>query len=155
MPEDDTTQTPGVPHVLIADDDPWTRESLGLLLRDEGYAVIEAVDGVQTVDLLHLSREPLLVLLDLVLPTMTGVEVLSYVAHDDLLSSRHRYIVLSASPYRYASQVGPHFSELLERLHVPFVEKPFELDALLQVVAETHPVLAARRQSHDDRQAAG
>lgn len=133
-----------IPRVLIADDDPWTRESLSFLLRDEGYEVLEAANGVEALDILHLSTDPLLVILDLVMPQLTGFEVLRHIATDATLLTRHRYIVFSAQPFRLAIQIGPNFSSLLDRLGVPFIEKPFDIDEVSALVARTHPALAAR-----------
>jgi CheY-like chemotaxis protein len=63
------------PSLLVVDDDD-TRESLAELLRDEGYAVSTARDGSQALELLQAER-PDLVLLDIVMPRTTGIELLS------------------------------------------------------------------------------
>src|SRR5262245_51239574 len=96
------TTTTGCPRVLIADDDPWTREALTFLLHGEGYETLEAHTGVEALELALLSPEPLVILLDLVMPALTGFEVLARVATDPALAARHRWIVLSARPYNRA-----------------------------------------------------
>ena len=63
------------PSLLVVDDDD-TRETLAELLRDEGYAVSTARDGAQALELLEAER-PDLVLLDIVMPRTTGIELLS------------------------------------------------------------------------------
>jgi CheY-like chemotaxis protein len=63
------------PSLLVVDDDD-TREALAELLRDEGYAVATAKDGEQAVERLH-EHLPDLVLLDIVMPRTTGLELLS------------------------------------------------------------------------------
>lgn len=134
------------PCILIADDDPFIREALTFLLRSEGYETQETANGVETFDALVLSPVPLLVLLDLVMPRMSGFDVLARIAKEEILAVRHCYIVLSAQPYAHAAQVGSHFAALLERLDIPFVAKPFDLDDLLRIVRTTYARLLPSEQ---------
>lgn len=60
--------------VLLVEDDPRVRRSLRLALADEGYAVSEAGDGAQCLEVLAES-EPDVVLLDLMLPDTDGFSV--------------------------------------------------------------------------------
>ena len=59
--------------VLIVEDDPHTVEVVQLYLRRDGHQVISAADGLEG---LRLAREahPDLVVLDLMLPGMDGIE---------------------------------------------------------------------------------
>jgi len=59
--------------ILIADDDPTMRGFLRESLLAEGFKVIEAVDGAQTVSLFT-SHKPDLILLDVSMPGMDGFE---------------------------------------------------------------------------------
>ena len=63
-----------VPKVLVVEDERDVRMLLRLLLEDEGYAVVEARDGLEAVDRFR-SEAPDLVLLDLRLPGQNGFEV--------------------------------------------------------------------------------
>ena len=76
------------PQILIADDEEDMRDLLCALLEDGGYQVIEARDGRETVELLRKSKEPLLVLLDLNMPKVNGMEVLQEVSDRDAFWSR-------------------------------------------------------------------
>lgn len=58
--------------VLIVDDDPAIREVLGAYLRQEGYAVAEAADGLEALEKIPQAN---LVVLDLMLPRLPGWEV--------------------------------------------------------------------------------
>jgi DNA-binding response OmpR family regulator len=58
------------------DDDPWIRLLLRDLLTDEGYAVVEASNGSAALRLAQ-RQPPALVLLDLVLPEQSGLELLT------------------------------------------------------------------------------
>src|SRR5438128_1264875 len=68
--------------VLVVEDDPWVRSYLGELLSEEGYTVENASNG-QTGLRLAALRPPNAVLLDLVLPECSGLDVL-----DELKSRR-------------------------------------------------------------------
>ena len=64
------------PLILVVDDDRITRLSLTAMLEDLGYAVVEAVDGRQALDILtQRHREIDTVLLDREMPQMDGLEV--------------------------------------------------------------------------------
>jgi DNA-binding response OmpR family regulator len=60
--------------LLLVEDDPKTRETVALYLRREGYEVITAEDGVRALELAG-EHKPHLVVLDLMLPKMDGLEV--------------------------------------------------------------------------------
>ena len=60
--------------ILLVEDDFDVREALAETLRDEGYAVECAVDGVQALDYLRAGGRPGLILLDLMMPRMSGSE---------------------------------------------------------------------------------
>jgi DNA-binding response OmpR family regulator len=60
--------------VLVADDSAAVRRLVGTRLGADGYAVIEAEDGEQALDL-ALSEQPDALVLDKVMPKMDGFEV--------------------------------------------------------------------------------
>jgi two-component system response regulator RegX3 len=60
--------------ILLVDDEHAIVESLGYALEREGYEVLEAADGSQALDLAR-TAPPDLVLLDVMLPGMSGFEV--------------------------------------------------------------------------------
>ena len=59
-------------HILVVEDDELLRESLGLLLDDEGYRVAVAENGREALRLLHSALSPDLIVLDLRMPIMDG-----------------------------------------------------------------------------------
>jgi CheY-like chemotaxis protein len=61
--------------VLVVDDDAEIRETLTQLLQQEGYTVLRAENGVQALEQLR-AGHPDVMLLDLMMPVMSGWEVL-------------------------------------------------------------------------------
>lgn len=64
--------------VLVVDDDPCVRELLQVLLRSAGYDVATADDGVTAVMQLSVTVPDVLVT-DLNMPQMSGIELISHV----------------------------------------------------------------------------
>ncbi len=62
--------------VLVADDDPSVRALLIDFLGDEGYAVVEAATGMEALQRMTDDPAPDLVLLDVRLPDLGGIEIL-------------------------------------------------------------------------------
>lgn len=65
---------PPVGRILIADDNQQNRELLEAYLVDEGHEILMAADGRQALDMAA-SRQPDLVLLDIMMPKLSGYEV--------------------------------------------------------------------------------
>jgi CheY-like chemotaxis protein len=65
-----------MPPVLIVDDDPATRESLAEALELSGFAVTVARDGDEALELASRER-PAAIVVDFVMPRMSGVEVIN------------------------------------------------------------------------------
>ena len=61
--------------VLVVDDEPMVRDTLGQVLSDEGYVVDLAVDGESALVCIHAMR-PDAILLDLMMPGIGGLAVL-------------------------------------------------------------------------------
>ncbi len=67
--------------VLIADDIQQNRELLEAYLADEGYEILMAADGQQTMQMVD-QHQPDLILLDIMMPRMSGYEVCSQIKSD-------------------------------------------------------------------------
>jgi DNA-binding response OmpR family regulator len=64
--------------VLVVDDEPIVRDVVVRYLRREGYETLEAGDGLRAQELLH-EHEPSLVVLDLMLPGMDGLQLCRWI----------------------------------------------------------------------------
>lgn len=62
--------------ILVVDDDPNIRELVGLFLKNEGFVIIEAVDGVDALSKLEANKVDL-VILDIMMPNMDGWQLCS------------------------------------------------------------------------------
>ena len=78
--------------ILIADDDPISRELVEKLLREWGYEVILTCDGNEAWAVLQSPEAPSLVIMDWVMPGMDGVEVCRNVR--SLQAELRPYIIL-------------------------------------------------------------
>jgi CheY-like chemotaxis protein len=71
--------------VLVVDDDHDIREALTDVLDSEGYAVVTAADGSEALATLRRGTRPDLMLLDLMMPRVSGVEVIDELKKDESL----------------------------------------------------------------------
>ena len=125
--------------VLIVDDDPEIRATLGLIVRDEGYETDEAGDGAQALMRMRVATEPMLVLLDMWMPLMNGETTLLTALASPALWARLSFIVMTANP----QLISPRMREIL-RLHaIPLLVKPFDIDPFHAVVNERASQLGA------------
>src|SRR5260370_30893572 len=86
--------------VLVVDDDDATRVVLRLVLEDAGYIVHEASDGLLAMNVLLTSPYPLVVVLDLMMPRMSGTEILELFANAPAWAQRHALPPLPAALHR-------------------------------------------------------
>ncbi len=107
--------------VLIVDDDHDIRQTLHIMLADEGYHVETAADGDAALRILGASREPLPVFLDVMMPRVDGVEVLRAVASDTALK-RHVFTLMTAAHRTLPMDLV----KLMQQLDVDIIWKPFE-----------------------------
>lgn len=106
--------------VLLVEDDQNLRETLRYRFSREGYNVIEAVDGETALDLAR-SESPDLVLLDIMLPKLDGLEVCRILRKDSMVP----VLMLTAKDEEVDKVVG------LEIGADDYVTKPFSMRELL------------------------
>jgi CheY-like chemotaxis protein len=115
--------------VLLVDDDEDIRGTLGAVLQAEGFTVLEARNGLHALQQLMRAPLPDVILLDMIMPLMTGFEFLDLKGEDP----RIQHIPVIAIT---AHAEGTELKGVEE-----LVRKPFDLQELLKVLSR---VLAAR-----------
>ena len=116
------------PLVLCADDDRDILALLALRLERAGYRVAQAIDGDQA---LSLAREllPDVVVLDVMMPRLSGTEVLAALRADGATAGL-RVVLLSARAQEADVERG------LEAGADAYLAKPFQAPELLEVVGQ-------------------
>ena len=114
------------PKILIVDDSSLSRRTLRRILETEGYDVVEATDGMTALELYFLEK-PGLVLLDLVMKGMYGLDVLVKLREMD---QQARVVVASADIQSSTRKMVDDAGAL------GFINKPFVAeDVLARVMA--------------------
>jgi CheY-like chemotaxis protein len=108
----------GHPCVLIVDDEAGAREALREVVEMAGCSAIMARDGAEALKLLVESAEhrPCMVIMDLIMPVMTGLELLRAIRTDPALEGLS-VVVSTSSPGRAPPGV-------------PVFAKPIDIPAL-------------------------
>ena len=115
--------------VLIVDDDNSIRAVERSALEEAGHSVLEARDGAEALRALRTAERPLVALVDLMMPGVSGFELLQSVADDRALARRHAYVVVTANATSLPVVRALRSSFVLEG-----IAKPFDLDTLLDAV---------------------
>ncbi len=107
--------------ILIVDDDTTIRDMLDTVLREEGYATFQAVNGQDGIDLAQ-RVHPELILMDIMMPVIDGATAIGELRKDPRTRSI-RVIAMSA---------GSTLLQRVDQLQADGVlSKPFDLDELL------------------------
>ena len=112
------------PRVLIVDDSALSRRTLRQILEPAGYEVAEAEDGLTALERYFIEK-PDVVLLDLVMKGMYGLEVLTKIRE---LDADARIVVVSAD-------IQTSSQELVEEAGAKaFINKPFDRAEILKAL---------------------
>ncbi|WP_263356927.1 response regulator [Acidicapsa ligni] len=113
------TSTPSLPHILLIDDDPISREVLSMLLEMEGFPVSSAEHGQQAVAILSTSQ-PEVILMDTQMPGLSGIELV--------------HALRSASPARLIAISGSEINASIREATDGFLLKPIEAAHLVTLL---------------------
>jgi len=109
--------------ILICDDEPALRELIRASM-DDGYEFAEASDGIVAMELAH-ELNPDVVILDLMLPRLSGLEVLARLNDDEKLKNVPVLVITAWNETR---------EDVLAAGADEFVTKPFDPEELRTAV---------------------
>ncbi len=133
------------PLILIADDDPDLRQLLHLQLETMDCDLIEANNGAKTLELI-LTEMPDLVILDVMMPELTGWEILKYVRSKPDLTSIGILMLTG---------IGETLNELSSPMYGAddYIDKPFKSQELIfkirRVLSRRRKLIAAEASKQD------
>lgn len=112
--------------IFVVDDDHDLRESLREILEEEGFETIGASNGKEAIDLLHRGGQPrpCMILLDIMMPVMTGRDVLERLRRDAPFASMP---VVFMTAFRTLVKTD-------ERTRVLY--KPFSIDHMISAIRQ-------------------
>jgi two-component system nitrogen regulation response regulator NtrX len=126
------------PSILIVDDEPYILKSLSDLLKDEGFEVTTASNGYEALQMIE-TESPDLVLLDIWMPGMDGIETLKEIKKENpfiqvIIITGHGTIETAVQ----ATKLGAY----------DLIEKPLSIDA---VIVAINNALNFRRLEEENR----
>lgn len=116
------------PHILLAEDDDALRELLDYALTRAGYLVTCCTNGLDLLERLEEGDPFDLIISDLRMPALTGLEVL-----ESRFDSEHRtpFICMTAFGDRQTHDQAQRFGATVT------INKPFDLDEMIELVHTT------------------
>jgi CheY-like chemotaxis protein len=111
-------------HVLVVEDHNDSREMLEEFLTEEGFTVETAVNGLQALERLRRGPRPDVVLLDLMMPVMTGWDLMARVEEEPALWGLPVIVVSGAGSTRP-----------VPRGIIASIPKPLDLNLLMDTLA--------------------
>jgi CheY-like chemotaxis protein len=112
-------------HVLVIEDDPDIRDAVQAILECEGYDVTTADNGARALSQLRESPPPCLIVLDLMMPVMTGWE---------FCVEKNKDPSLAEIPVVVVSAITTEDPRFIDTCAVDYVPKPIDFERLLRVL---------------------
>jgi two-component system chemotaxis response regulator CheY len=121
------SQSGGAAPVMIVEDDHDLRNAMAELLRADGYELVLAKNGLEALEALR-EHTPSLLLIDLLMPIMNGVELIGRLRSDPAWRDLPVVVMTAANDRIVGVDV--------ESLKVPVLRKPVDLETLARVLAD-------------------
>lgn len=135
--------------LVIVDDNSEIRMALHMALQEFDLPILEFENGDRALEFLQTNTTDAIVILDQYMSGLTGQEILEIVDVSPELQRNHRFIYMTAMSAHFITQM----SDVLGRLRVPLISKPFELDELLTIVGRMLPEVVPIPDTQDDQYA--
>jgi len=123
-----TESTNSLSHILVADDEPHIGRIIKMKLEQGPFRVSLAYDGQEALDLVNSGEEFDLVLLDLMMPRLSGLDVLRRIREDEKFKTLPCIILTAGGDAK-------HERDALELGATQFLTKPFSPKKLYALVA--------------------
>lgn len=133
------------PRILVIDDEPRIRDACILVLSDKGFDVAAAPDGEQGLQMIK-EKHYDIVLVDLMMPTISGFDVLS-----EVRSHHPDTVVIVITGYATLE----HSIEAMKKGAFDFIPKPFTPDQLRAVVEKSLRYTSALQDIADSKSRLG
>jgi len=119
--------------ICLIESDEGMREALTSILEDAGHTVRQCWPPQRALEHLRAAKSPRLAIMSNQSPdNQLLLSFFEQVAADRALATRHRYIALTTA----VTSITPRGHALLDSLHAPLIEKPFNLETLLAALAD-------------------
>ena len=118
--------------ILIADDEPNILESLSTIIKDSGFTVLTAANGVEALQLAK-ANKPKVVILDVMMPQKDGYQTCAELRRDPTLAGMHIILLTARGQTR----------DKLEGMAMganEYITKPFNPMHLLNRIREIIPI---------------
>jgi len=122
--------------ILVVDDEQRIRKLIGDYLRNDGYGVIEAENGMEAIEKFYSNTDISLIILDVMMPEMNGWEVCKEIRKD------------SDIPIIFLTALGEWYDETkgLEMGADDYIGKPFRYEVF---IARVRSILRKANKSSD------
>jgi two-component system, cell cycle sensor histidine kinase and response regulator CckA len=126
-----------LPSVLVVDDEPSLAQTLGFLLRDD-HEVVLATSGRQAIEVLRGRHDFDVILCDLMMPSVSGIDVHDWLATN--YPGTERCMV-----FMTGGTFTPKAVQFVSAVPNYTIDKPFSIEAIQGIIREVAAASAARR----------
>lgn len=130
-------------NILVCDDDKEIVRSIGIYLKNEGYRVLEAYDGIEALDILR-KEEIHLIIMDIMMPRMDGIQATVRIREEKNIP----IIMLSAKSEDY-DKIGGLGAGADDYVTKPF--NPMELIARVRSQLRRYTTLGSMNQPRNEK----
>jgi two-component system cell cycle response regulator DivK len=114
--------------ILVADDDPDILSIVSMSLEAQGYSVFKATNGQEAIDLAR-EHHPDLILMDMMMPIVSGYEAVAALKGDDATKD---IVIVGLSAKAMATDMERASDAGIDA----YITKPFRIAQILSVVEE-------------------
>lgn len=130
-------------NILVCDDDKEIVRAIGIYLKNEGYRVLEAYDGIEALDILR-KEEIHLIIMDIMMPRMDGMQATVWIREEKNIP----IIMLSAKSEDY-DKIGGLGAGADDYVTKPF--NPMELIARVKSQLRRYTTLGSMNQPRNEK----